>query len=122
MARVVIEKLTDDLDGSEATESVQFGLDRSTYSVDLSELNAEALRSALAPFIAVATPDGNVRFGRVQPKPRSIRRARRTISLDTAGTSSAKAIREWAAQHGKPLAERGRIPAEVRAEYEAAAV
>ena len=95
MARVVIEKLTDDLDGGEATESVQFGLDRSTYTVDLSELNAEALRSALAPWIAVATPDGNARFGRVQPQLRSARRGRRTVNVDS-GAGSPRAIREWA--------------------------
>ena len=119
MAREVIEKLVDDLDGGEAAESVQFGLDGRTYSVDLSELNAEALRSALAPFIAVGTPDGNVRFGRVQPQLRGARRARRTVNVDS-GAGSPRAIREWAAQQGRPLAARGRIPAEVKAEYEAA--
>jgi hypothetical protein len=119
MARVVIEKLTDDLDGGEATESVQFGLDRSTYSVDLSELNAEALRSALAPFIAVATPDGNVRFGRVQPKAQGARRVRRTVNLDSEA-SSPRAIREWAAQQGKTVSGRGRISKELRDEYESA--
>jgi hypothetical protein len=119
MARVVIEKLTDDLDGGEAAECVQFGLDSRTYSVDLSELNAEALRSALAPFIAVATPDGNVRFGRSQPQAQKARRTRRTVNVDS-GSGSPAAIREWAAQHGRPLAARGRIPADVKAEYEAA--
>jgi hypothetical protein len=119
MAREVIEKLVDDMDGSEAAECVQFGLDGRTYSVDLSELNAESLRSALAPFIAVATPDGNVRFGRVQPQLRRAHRARRTVNLDS-GAGSPKAIREWAAQHGKAVSERGRISKELRDEYESA--
>ena len=54
MAREVIEKLIDDLDGSEATETVTFGLDGTTYEIDLNKKNAAALRKALEPYVKAA--------------------------------------------------------------------
>jgi hypothetical protein len=41
------------------------------------------------------------------------------VNLDS-GAGSPKAIREWAAQHGKAVSERGRISKELRDEYESA--
>ena len=49
MARELIEKLIDDLDGSEATETVTFGLDGTSYEIDLNKKNAAALRKASSP-------------------------------------------------------------------------
>ena len=40
MAQKVTVSLVDDLDGSEAEESVEFGLDGATYQIDLSSKNA----------------------------------------------------------------------------------
>ena len=54
MAREVIEKLIDDLDGSEATETVTFGLDGTTYEIDLNKKNAAALRKAVEPYVKAA--------------------------------------------------------------------
>ena len=51
MAKTVIVKLTDDLDGGEADETVLFSLDDTAYEIDLSTANAARLRSALAPYI-----------------------------------------------------------------------
>ena len=48
MAREVIEKLIDDLDGGEAAETVTFGLDGATYEIDLSKKSAAAFRKSLA--------------------------------------------------------------------------
>ena len=39
--------LTDDIDGSEATETVRFGLDGCWYEIDLCSGNAEKLREVL---------------------------------------------------------------------------
>ena len=49
--RGVVIDLVDDLDGSEADETVTFGLDGSAYEIELSELNARDLRRALLPFV-----------------------------------------------------------------------
>ena len=48
MARELIEKLIDDLDGGDAAETVSFGLDGATYEIDLSKKNAAAFRKSLA--------------------------------------------------------------------------
>jgi hypothetical protein len=51
MAKTVIVKLTDDLDGGDADETIQFALDGKSYEVDLSAANASKLRDALKPYI-----------------------------------------------------------------------
>jgi hypothetical protein len=51
MAKTVIVKLTDDLDGGDADETVLFALDGNSYEVDLSATNASKLRDALKPYV-----------------------------------------------------------------------
>jgi hypothetical protein len=41
VARELVEKLIDDLDGSEATETVTFGLDCATDEIDLNKKNPQ---------------------------------------------------------------------------------
>ena len=48
MAQKVTVTLVDDLDGSQAEETVEFGLDGATYTIDLSGGNAGRLREAVA--------------------------------------------------------------------------
>lgn len=58
MAKTVSVKLTDDLDGSTAEETVSFGLDGKSYEIDLSKRNAAALRKALLPYLEAARLTG----------------------------------------------------------------
>jgi hypothetical protein len=58
MAKTVIVQLTDDMDGGEADETVSFALNGTHYEIDLSTKNADALRSAFAPFIEKARRAG----------------------------------------------------------------
>ncbi len=51
MAQRVQVVLEDDLDGDEADETVTFGLDGTTYEIDLSKKNAAELRDALAGYV-----------------------------------------------------------------------
>ncbi|HEY3480102.1 MAG TPA: Lsr2 family protein, partial [Streptomyces sp.] len=51
MAQKVLVEILDDIDGSTAAQTVQFGLDGVTYEIDLSDENATALRDELARFI-----------------------------------------------------------------------
>ena len=51
MAKTVIVKLTDDIDGGDADETVHFALDGRTYEIDLSAANAVQLREAFKPYI-----------------------------------------------------------------------
>ena len=56
MAKTVIVKLTDDIDGGDADETVHFALDGKTYEIDLSAANAATLRGAFKPFIEKGRP------------------------------------------------------------------
>jgi hypothetical protein len=58
MAKTVIVKLTDDLDGADADETVTFALDGRSYEIDLSSANAARLRDAFKPFVEKARPNG----------------------------------------------------------------
>ena len=51
MAQKVHIVLEDDLDGSDATQTVSFGLDGTSYEIDLNDKNANALRDALAKYV-----------------------------------------------------------------------
>lgn len=51
MAQTVIVKLTDDIDGGDADETVNFALDGKSYQIDLTKKNAAALRKAFQPYI-----------------------------------------------------------------------
>ena len=52
MAQKVQVVLEDDLDGGTADETVVFGLDGTSYEIDLTKKNAAKLRDALAPWVA----------------------------------------------------------------------
>jgi hypothetical protein len=110
MAQRHIVQLIDDLDGSEADETVIFALDGHRYDIDLSTKNAAKLRDVLAPFVAAARRDagrsaGNGRRGAVRPA-RSDR-------------EQTQAIREWARSNGMKVGEKGRIPVNVLEAYNA---
>jgi hypothetical protein len=107
MAQKVNIVLVDDIDGSEATETVSFGLDGTTYEIDLNDKNAAALRDVLAGYI------GHGR--KVGAGPRRGRKA-----AASSGGPSAREIREWARSNGHDVPDRGRVSAEVREAYDAA--
>jgi len=106
MAKRVQVIHTDDLDGSEAAETIGFSLDGITYSIDLSADNAKKLRNAFAPYIAAGERDRSA----------TTRRGSRRKSTGTAATD----IRAWAASQGMQVSARGRVSAEVREAYERA--
>jgi hypothetical protein len=61
MAKTVIVKLTDDIDGGDADETVQFALDGRSFEVDLSTANASKLRETLEPYIRGGRPGAGSR-------------------------------------------------------------
>jgi hypothetical protein len=106
MAQKVHIVLVDDIDGSDAEGTVTFGLDGSSYEIDLSSANASALREALAPYVGHARKQGGRRAA-------GGRRG--------AGNGpSAREVRQWARENGWELSDRGRVSAEVRQAYDAA--
>jgi len=118
MATITTTTLVDDLDGSEAADTVAFALDGVAYEIDLNEENAEKLRDALAGYVAGARRvDGGRRTGRAKvAKAAKPARGSRTAP-DREQTA---AIREWARANGHEVSERGRLSASVLAAFEAA--
>lgn len=98
--------LEDDLEGGPATETVQFSLGGREYEIDLNAKNASRFRSQLEPFIGHARPVGASH--------------RRRPARSAASRQRSAAIRAWARQHGIGLSDRGRIPADVVEQYQAA--
>lgn len=101
MAKKVQVILTDDLDETKsADETITFGLDGTSYEIDLSKQNAKALRDALAVYVGHS---------------RKVRATRRAAGTRTAAVdrSQTQAIREWAKRNGHDVSDRGRIPAKV---------
>ena len=58
MAKHVQTRLLDDIDGSEAAETVPFELDAVGYQIDLNTEHAAELRNVLAPYVAAARRAG----------------------------------------------------------------
>ena len=106
MAQRVTIALEDDLDGGSADETVRFAFGGADYEIDLNKKNAAAFRKKLAPFVEHAR-----KAGRAQP-----RRAGRTA----ASRQRSGDIRVWAKDHGIAVSDRGRIPASVVEQYQAA--
>ena len=111
MAQRVNIVLEDDLDGSDAAETVTFALDGVDYEIDLSEAHAGELRSALSLYVGHARRTGGRRRG-------TAKKATATAGPDD-GTSAAE-IRAWARDNGWDVPERGRVSADVREAYAAA--
>jgi hypothetical protein len=111
MAQKVHIVLEDDIDGTEATETVSFGLDGTNYEIDLNDDNAAKLRDALATYVGHGRKVSGARRGG----------GRRAAAASSNGSgASAKEIREWARENGHDVPERGRIPADVREAYDSA--
>jgi hypothetical protein len=110
MAQKVQTFFVDDIDGSEAEGTVPFGLDGTQYEIDLSTGHAKELRTALARY----TDAGRRVTG-------TARRAGQNGRKAPANGISNTGVRAWAKAHGLEVNERGRIPARIITQYQAAA-
>lgn len=114
MAQRTTVVMVDDLDGTESddVQTVGFGLDGVTYEIDLSADNAKELRESLADFITNGRKIG--KFG----KP--LVRVAGGVGGSGRSKEQLQAIRDWAKANGHAVSDRGRIPADVLAEFDAA--
>jgi len=104
----VTVQLVDDLDGSVADETVEFGLDGVSYQIDLSSVNAEKIRDMLSDFVT------NARRSGLRKRAAATAAKGRSAAVDR---EQNQAIREWARKRGLRVSERGRISAEVLEAY-----
>lgn len=107
MVQRTVVLLEDDIDGSDADESVTFALDGVTYEIDLTAENAETLREVFYGYIRQARKVGKGRPAR-----------KTTVSASGSGATAAE-IRVWGRENGYTVPDRGRIPADVRAAFDA---
>ena len=105
MATKVLTTLQDDIDGSNATQTIRFALDGIEYEIDVSDRNANRLRNSLSEFIAHGRKVGG-------------KHARKKTA--SSGQVDTKAVRAWAQANGIEVSNRGRIPAEIVERYRAA--
>lgn len=109
MAQRIQTTLIDDLDGSEATQTVTFALRGIAYEIDLSDDHATALEESLEDWIAAArkTTTRTATLARLTNRTGS---APKRDDLDS--------IRAWARENGHTVAERGRIKQSVIDAYD----
>ncbi len=112
IASQVTVRLIDDLDGSDATQSVEFVYKGKSYRLDLNDDNALNLEKALAPYMAAAEQAGSAE---TSSRPRGTRRqaVARSRKPKQASDYNPKEVRVWAQANGVDLPARGRIPSEV---------
>ncbi len=111
MAQKVQVSVICDLPHSKETagqETVAFSFDGTAYEVDACSEHAKELRSKISPFVEHAR------------RASAHGRARRRQSQAGGSRQQSAQIREWAKSRGLKVSERGRIPASIVAQYEAA--
>jgi hypothetical protein len=89
-----------------AEETISFSLDGSAYEIDLCRTHSAGLHDALAPYVGAARRVANTRT--------------RTRRRGGGARGRAGEIRDWARSQGIAVNERGRIPADLAAKYDAA--
>ncbi len=112
MAQRTVVHLVDDLDGTEIPDgdgtTIEFGIDGSAYSIDLTASNADKLRRSLEKYVSAARRSTSARR----------RSAPRATRSETAPDS--RAVRAWAASNNIQVSNRGRIPADVVLKFQEA--
>ena len=106
MAQRIQTLFIDDIDGGAAEGTVRFGLDGADYEIDLSGEHSNELRTALGKYIEHSR--------KVGVAARRASRGRGANAIDTAK------VREWARESGYDIKDRGRVPADLVAKYQAA--
>ncbi len=112
MAQKVLVEILDDIDGSAAAQTVQFGLDGVTYEIDLSDENAAALRDELARYIGAGRRIGG----------RKVRVATGQSTTTASDRERNQQIRAWANANGYDVSERGRLSSDLVSAFEQAQV
>jgi hypothetical protein len=108
--KVQITLLCDLDDGNvEADETLHFSLGDASYEVDVCGKHAQQVRDGLQPFVA---------HGRKISRASSS--SRRRSGRAATGPDQTAGVRAWAKDKGIHVNDRGRIPASVVKEYEAA--
>lgn len=139
MGKIVTIEYVDDLEGTpidaESVDTVDFSYRGQEYTLVLTKKNGAQFDKDVARYIAAAKKAqsrdarGARKRSKVAPskantsKPAAARKPsprKRRVEPVSAGPERTRAIRQWAADNGHNVADRGRIPASVAQAYDAA--
>ncbi|MDJ0362460.1 Lsr2 family protein [Rhodococcus sp. H29-C3] len=119
MAKRVTTQLVDDIDGSviddESGETIEFAVNGVEYVIDLKAKNATEFHRKLDYYIEHST-----RVGGRKRKPSPAGATAKTGTPATRDPAQTRAIRQWAADEGYEISERGRIPAAIEEAFNTA--
>ena len=101
---------------AEAVETVEFTVEGQTYQCELCGAHLAEFRDAMEIWSSNSRQVGRSRGG---SSAGGSSRGGRRRSSGTEGPTTAD-VREWARAQGIPVSARGRVPAELHAQYEAA--
>jgi hypothetical protein len=93
MAKTVIVKLTDDIDGGDAEETVHFSLDGKSYEIDVNRANAARVSAAIKPFIEKGRLGGSA--GRQRAARTNSSSSEKTLFSQLSGEEKER-FRKWA--------------------------
>jgi hypothetical protein len=114
VAKKTIQVITSDLSGEELEpgqgETIRFSVGGADYSIDLTEAEAEELRSTFDKYVKVAT----------RASSRGTQSTSRKASGSGRSSEELAHIRTWAKENGHKVSERGRIKTEVLEAFDAA--
>ena len=113
MAQKITTLFIDDIDGGEADGTVRFALDGTEYEIDLNAKHSDELRSALGKYVTHARKVGGTAR-------RVSGRAAGRVSRGGGSALNTTEIRNWARENGYDIKDRGRVPADLVAKYQAA--
>jgi hypothetical protein len=108
MATKVDTYKVDDLDGSKPAKTVSFAVDGTNYEIDLAEPNAQEFYEQWDRYIKA----GRRVSGRDSRAGHAGRRSKERHE-------KLQAARKWLRERGHPIPQRGRIPQDLLAEFEA---
>src|SRR5215211_1772090 len=111
MAKATVEMLVDDLDGSEASETIRLGWNGEWRELELSQKNLAALARAFDRYWNAGRPVGSDGTARRPSTRTRARRRSRKVARDP------RAIRAWATENGITVPSRGRIPGGIEQQY-----
>lgn len=121
MARITQVVVTCDLEDGDvgASDSLSFTYGGKTYTLDLCRKHLEEVKGQLERYAGAGHSAARGARGRRRAAA-SGRGSRASRPAASARGESQAAIREWARSQGYAVGDRGRIPGEVRAAYDAA--
>lgn len=98
MAKKVTTVLIDDIDKSEAAETINFSLDNVSYEIDLNAEHARELRESMQSWINSARKVSGRRRRGTGP------------AVNAEARELNRKVRSWASEQGIAVNDRGRVP------------